>query len=288
MADTPLPLGPSEKSRLDRLLRRVIPSVSRLTYSGLFRRVVNPVSSVATFLFPEFRSLPPAHLRARVGTGNRVLFNHVMFFSSGYWYWMDNFSRQLCSQSSNVVEIGCGCGKIFRPLHDSSEFTGQFVGIDIDREMLAWCRKRFTRPSFRFVESPHANSAYPGQKTGATANGWRVPVEDSSVDFVYSCSLLTHLLEDTVRLYLGESRRMLKRGGFIRMGFFCLDTVEKGFRWSFRHQMGLAFVESPEVPEAAVAYSRDVMQRLVEEAGLEVVEFRLGSSQSEVIARRGV
>ena len=286
----PPPILAYKRSILDPGLRRIVPSISRLTYSPLFRVAINALSWMAALPFPELRRLPPAHLRARVGTGNRILFNHFYYYANSIWYWFDNFSRGLVNLSSSVVEIGCGCGRTLQHLHNTLEFSGTFTGIDIDQEMLDWCQKSFSRPGFRFIKSPHLNSSYSERtlaefsENSTPATRWRVPLDDNSTDFVYSCSLLTHLLEEDVTNYLQESCRILRPASPMRMSFFCVDWVEKGGRWNFTHKMGGAYVESLRVPEAAVAYRHEDILRMCKEAGFARVEFRPSTIQSEVIA----
>lgn len=276
------------RSTWDHLFRARVPSISRLTYSRLFQTILNPLSSVGALLFPEFRQLPPAHLRARVGAGNSLLFNHANFMVSAYWFWLDNFSRKLCDLQSSIMEIGCGCGKTFQHIHDIGEFTGSFVGIDIDSEMLTYCRKHFNRPSFSFIQSNHQNSAYSERQTVGPSTPWHIPLSDECLDFVYSSSLFSHLFELEIMNYLCQSYRLLKPGGAVRMSFFCIESVEKGNRWNFKHRKGNAYIESLKVPEAAVAFEKSIMESFFCKSGFTQIEFRLGTAQSEVIARKPI
>ena len=57
---------------IDRALRKLFPSTSKLTFNPLFRAVMNASDFVPRLIYPEFRTLPPNHLRIRVGVGNRI------------------------------------------------------------------------------------------------------------------------------------------------------------------------------------------------------------------------
>ena len=46
---------------LDRALRKLFPSTSKLTFNPLFRTAVNAFDVVPRMVFPEFRTLPPNH-----------------------------------------------------------------------------------------------------------------------------------------------------------------------------------------------------------------------------------
>ena len=48
---------------LDRALRKLFPSTSKLTFNPVFRAAVNAFDIVPRLVFPEYRALPPNHLR---------------------------------------------------------------------------------------------------------------------------------------------------------------------------------------------------------------------------------
>ena len=110
--------------------------------------------------------------------------------------------------------------------------------------------------------------------------------EPQSKDFVYSISLYSHLLEIEVTDYMQETYRMLRAEGIMYMTFFCIEHVELGRRWTFRHQRGNAYVESAQYPEAAVAYLEDFMVELAKNCGFREVTVAPGKVQSELFARK--
>jgi len=256
---------------LDKVIRRVIPSASRLTYNPLFKAVVDSFDLVPKLFFQELSKIPPNHLRIRVGVGNRFFANHVIYVTGPKDFWMHTFHSGLCRLDSTIVDIGCGCGRYAHPLRDyrfkSERFTGQYVGIDIDEEMLEWCRLNYDSQRFSFHRSNHSSKAYRGASNGNSH--YRLPLESGTADFVFSTSLFTHLLEAQLTDYCQESYRILKPGGYMAMACFSLDHPPPtyGGRHSFRHAMGNAFVESLEVPEAAVAYREAFLFEVVRKAG---------------------
>jgi predicted RNA methylase len=50
----------------------------------------------------------------------------------GSYFWQYFLSRQYSRFNSDVVELGCGCGRIAYPLK-GTWFEGTYVGVDIDR-----------------------------------------------------------------------------------------------------------------------------------------------------------
>jgi SAM-dependent methyltransferase len=253
------------------LIRHVVPSISRLTYNPAVKAFLGLFDVVPRLMFEELRDLPPNYMRVRVGVENRVFANHLIYLERGKDLWLYAFAEGMCGLDSTIVEIGCGCGRRTHHLRDlkvhSERFTGKYVGIDIDEEMLAWCREHFDAQRFQFLSSTHDSRSYVNRS--ATDAYYTVPLEDGSVDFVLATSLLTHLLEEQMTNYFRESARMLKPGCYMAMTCFCLDYRPRTFgdRHTFKHRIGNAYVESLAQPEAAVGYTEAFLFESARRAG---------------------
>src|SRR6266705_233468 len=129
-------------SKYDRVYRRFVPSMAKASYNPLVKIGVDAVSSALSLPFPELRDLPPNHLRIRIGAGNRILNDHLPFIETSSRCWLTFLSRQYCTFRSDVVELGCGCGRVARSLKDDW-FEGTYLGVDIDSEMLEYCQRNF-------------------------------------------------------------------------------------------------------------------------------------------------
>ncbi len=273
-------------TKFDQKLRRIIPSLSLLTYKAPFKLLVNFLDIVPNMLCPQFRKLPPNHLRIRVGVGNNLFSNQLQYMST-HSFWTYCLTEGLVTLRSNIIDIGCGCGRFAHPLRDynfkNSHFSGKYIGVDIDPEPLQWCSENFDTERFRFVHSTHASTSY--QQAGSDAK-YTLPVESETIDFVFSTSLFTHLLEPELRNYYEESFRVLKPGGRIFMYCFCLDypPATMGSRHTFRHEIGNARVESLKVPEAAVAYSESFLMNLALSMGFRSAKIIGLSSQDDLQA----
>jgi SAM-dependent methyltransferase len=238
-------------------LRRWVPSVSRLTYHPLIKRLLDLLDVIPALVYKEFRSLPPNHLRCRVGVSNRLFANQVIHLQKGVTAWMHWLANGWCDIGSDVVEIGVGCGRRAQHIRNidfhGQRYTGSYLGIDIDREALEWCRGHFDE-RFEFVQSNHTSTSYVNDAAGT--GGYRIPRDDASVDFVFGTSVFTHLLEEELVNYLAEGARVLRPGGRMVVSCFCIDLQPSkvGVRHSFRHRVDNAYVESLAQPEAAVAY----------------------------------
>jgi ubiquinone/menaquinone biosynthesis C-methylase UbiE len=263
-----------------KVLRRGIPSAARLTYNPVFKGLVNLFDLIPNHMYPEFATMPPNHLRIRVGLGaglaKAIVANQAFYLIVGKNFWMHSFYEGLCRFDSTIIDIGCGCGRFAHHLRDyrfkSETFTGKYIGIDIDDEMLEWCRRNFDAERFEFHRSTHASKVY--TSGDGTSSYYALPVNDDSVDFVFSTSLFTHLLEDDLKNYCREGFRVLKKGRSMAMYCFCMDYLPHtyGGRHTFSHSIGNARVESLALPEAAVAYDKQFLFDAAREAGFQTVE----------------
>jgi SAM-dependent methyltransferase len=261
-------------------IRRIVPSAARLTYNPVFKAVVDLFDLVPRYLYREFSNIPPNHLRIRVGAApglaKGILANQAYYLTVARDFWMHAFHAELCRLDSTIVDIGCGCGRYAYYLRDykfkSEKFSGKYIGIDVDSEMLNWCREHFDSERFQFFQSTHASKVYLNSERGK--DGYALPLGDGVADLVFSTSLFTHLLEKQLIEYCRESYRVLKPGKHMAMHCFCLDHPPPTFgdRHTFSHKIDNAFVESIALPEAAVAYTKEFLFRIAEETGFQRTE----------------
>jgi SAM-dependent methyltransferase len=286
---TPTGFDPAKHFSFDRVIRKVFPSTSKLTFNPLFKALVNASDIVPRLMYPEFRNLPPNHLRVRIGVGNRIFNNQVHFLVHARDFWMFVFTEGLADAKSTVLDIGSGCGRWAHWLRDYNfrgrRFAGTYIGIDIDPEAIAYCEQHYDRERFRFHHSTHSSASY--NQHGEAAR-YAVPEPDGSVDLVVSNSLLTHVLEAELEDYLRESYRLLRSGGAIMHSHFNLDypPASYGTRHTFQHTIGNARVESMEQPEAAVAYRTDYLFKLCREIGFtncEILHIPGGSQHQPIL-----
>jgi len=267
----------------DRHIRNVFPSVAALSYNPVFAVLADAAAAMFAWLIPEWRQLPPNHLRVRVGVNNRIVRNQTHFINFGSNMWFRWLAHGYAAPDSVVLEIGCGCGRVAWPLR-GNWFQGKYYGIDIDSEMLDWCRKNFDE-RFSFHQTAHASLTYHDRRAGESCY-YELPCADESVDFIYATSLLTHLLEFEMMNYIRESFRVAKPGARVLMYFFSYQAVRKGGRWTFGHRVGNAYVENPALPEAAVAYDSAFIMAAFKSAGFEDVSVTELPVQSLVSCRR--
>lgn len=182
----------------------------------------------------------------------------------------------------SVLDIGCGIGRMAAGL---SRFldpaAGRYVGFDPTRAGIDWCRSAFAdRETFAFHYADIRNELYNPDGMIA-AEDYRFPCDDDSVDLAIATSVFTHLYQDDIRAYIGETARVLKPGGrlfataYLHEGekpigthhvMFDEAAGESGDRW---HMKGAP-------PLAAVCYREDYFRGLA-----------MGASGREPIVRAG-
>lgn len=177
-----------------------------------------------------------------------------------------------------VLDVGCGIGRMARPLSGYLGAEGGYDGFDVNRDGIGWCRRRYARNrNFHFTVADLYNRRYnPG---GAhAASEYRFPYEDETFDFAILASVLTHLLEADAEHYLAEVRRVLRPGGRALTTWFLLE--EESRQLIAAGESGLDFLDpehhvavvSEEIPEEAVAYDEGWVYEQARELDLAVVE----------------
>ena len=142
-----------------------------------------------------------------------------------------------------VLEIGCGVGRLLRPL---SERVARAVGVDLSPEMIERGREYCAgRPNVEL------------RLTEGSLDG----LPDRSFDFVFSHIVFQHLPRKAyVQRYLAEAARVVRPGGILRVQ---VDGRTRQFfrRWIADSWSGVVFS------------GRELARRLASE-GFEVTELR--------------
>jgi len=141
--------------------------------------------------------LPPASLRFRVhGAADATTFLEAgEKCAADIRRTLQSVSLDL-SSFSEILDFGCGCGRVLRWLH--SERSVRFYGVDIDGQAVAWCRAHL--PFAEFVQ----NSIQPP-----------LPFPSETFDLVYGVSVFTHLDERHQNDWLHELSRVTRPGAVI-------------------------------------------------------------------------
>jgi ubiquinone/menaquinone biosynthesis C-methylase UbiE len=133
---------------------------------------------------------------------------------------LKRFPAKANRRAWRALEIGCGPGRLMRPL---SRHFGEIHGVDVSDEMIALGRRRLE-------DIAHAHFH--------TTDGATLPqFADESFDFIYSYAVFQHIpSRDVVLEYMREIRRLLKPGGVFHGQFNGLAPAREADTWS-----GVAF-----------------------------------------------
>lgn len=174
-----------------------------------------------------------------------------------------------------VLDVGCGIGRIARPLAGYLKDGGSYDGFDVAEIAIKWCSRNYgpRHPNFRFRHVEVANGSY--NPAGAqSAETFTFPYEAASFDFVFLTSVFTHMVPAEVRRYIEEIERVLAPGGRCLSTFFLLNDESRALIEAGRSTQSFRDVEppyaivDPENPEAAVAYEEEWALDTLSTAGL--------------------
>jgi SAM-dependent methyltransferase len=196
---------------------------------------------------------------------------------------------------NRILDVGCGTGLLGISSEPFLGHNGRYVGIDVTKEDVEFCRRHYPAPQFEFIHFDVNNPAYAPSQTNAK-RPW--PVESASFDLVTALSVWTHLSEDDALFYFKEISRVLKPDGRAIVTLFLIDdayrsslnaksTEEGRFhmtprdRWVFdRPSYGSDAWRHPKwatVPESAIGVTEIGLDRLIASSGMRLVNHYPGN-----------
>lgn len=276
---------------IDSAVRKAVPSLPPLTRSRLAMLPLDAIDYVSRSFTPDLKVLPPNRLRLRTGVGNRLLGNGRRWLTSGRRFWEEQHGAGRVTCESSIIDLGCGCGRCAIPLKlfglGGKPFRGRYRGLDVDREMLRWCEENLASEHFSFGHVPARSTVYNPSQLAPGRDQRLFDAESDSADFLYAISVFSHLVEEDFLTHLAECRRVLRRGATLLFTTFCMEHVVHGAaeRWSFRHRMGAAYVESLRYPEAATGYELNWILEQAKNAGFVGATISPSASQTCFVFR---
>jgi len=233
----------------------------------------------ASALLAAPEAVPPDALIVPVGGGGAAVYRQIGLEFLSYFV---NLADLLPHQQ--VLDIGCGCGRIAQPLARYLDASGRYEGFDIVPELVLWCQQNITSrwPHFKFQFVRLRNEAY--SDGGARASGYRFPYPEDSFDFVFATSVFTHMLPADVENYTRETSRVLRKGGRALTTFFlltaesmaCMGGPSSSFNFKYPHPSGYRCTNKRN-PEAALAYPEKTVRELFARHGLGIEDVRYGT-----------
>jgi SAM-dependent methyltransferase len=205
--------------------------------------------------------LPPAEMRELIGPLDDSFFDNP----DGRLIHGDDLPREAYDA---VLDIGCGCGRLARKLIQQNPQPREYVGIDLHRGMVNWCRENLAphAPQFRFEHHDVLNI---GLNPGA-GKPTVLPLPESwtgvGFSLVEAISVFTHMVEHQAVHYLYELRRVLRPNGVAATSWFVFDKAEFPMMQDFQNTLFINDVD----PTNAVIFDRGWLRRTANEAGLTV------------------
>ncbi len=116
------------------------------------------------------------------------------------------------SEGERVLDLGCGNGRFYQFLKEKDV---DYVGVDKAEKLIEKARKEYPKAKFK------------------TADALKLPFKDNSFDFVISIAVLHHMPSEKTRLqFLREAKRVLKKGGKLRISVWDLLKTDKRIYFS--------------------------------------------------------
>lgn len=209
--------------------------------------------------------LPPEHMKIIVGLipddfgrVGKMLFDDLLKY--GY-----------PSQEEWMLDLGCGCGRLTRPLASYLSPLAKYVGIDSNAEMVKWCTDNITPvlPNFTFIHMDVKHNKYSPQ--GALLETQALlPINDASISFAVVISLFTHMLREGTEHYLAELARVLWPGAKLYCTYWLSDSDSADAeRVKFPFKSGECKIGNDAMPEDSVLHEKSWLLGLYEKLGFE-------------------
>lgn len=198
-----------------------------------------------------------------------------------------NYFKELgnLKQNHNVLDIGCGIGRMALPLVTYLNQDGAYYGFDIVKEGIDWCKNNITKrhPNFTFKHSDIYNKCY-NPKGSENSLSYTFKYQDSFFDFAFLTSVFTHMMKEDVEHYLQQIHRVLKNDGNCLTTFFLINEESHKLINENKSTQNLkypfddvSFVLNKEIPEYAIGFEEKWLINLLEKYQFEIKGIYYGS-----------
>ena len=166
------------------------------------------------------------------------------------------------NENFQIVDYGCGVGRVAKFL---SKKVKAVYGIDVSKQMLNLA-KDFCKEcsNIEFLKS----------------DGIKIPLENDSIDFVYSLLVLQHVEKEDAYLILKEMNRILKSGCKIYLSF--PDLTSEAYWKNFE---GYANNPQTRSPAKARMYTIPEVKIMMEKVGFKILEITDHNSKESTITK---
>lgn len=182
-----------------------------------------------------------------------------------------------------VLEVGCGVGRDAIQLANILSDKGKYVGFDIIKPSIDWCKQNITKKHKNFTFHYYDIKSQIHNSEGTiTTRDIKLPAKDGTVDRIFLHSVFTHMYEKDIIHYLKEFRRVLKPDGLVIASFFvlddkALDLASKGKGKKHRHPLSFeykygkgTYINDKDYPEGAIGFTPKKLQSILRKGGISI------------------
>jgi SAM-dependent methyltransferase len=177
--------------------------------------------------------------------------------------------------SSDVIEVGCGLGRLAYELASYLDDDATYIGFDIAPAAIEWLQTSYAPrlPGFRFDLLRVHNERYqPDEDIGPERV--RFPYPDGAADVACAFEVFMHVSPEGVRNYLAEMARVLRPGGVAVVTFMAIYPDEHEPRHAGRPFVQIAdgvYTRFPDRTSTSMGYDVALVRSMLDDAGLEEV-----------------
>jgi len=208
--------------------------------------------------------MPPMELREMVGPTEDPAYDNP----TGKLIWGDLDYGPLDPGEAyrRVFDFGCGCGREARQLLLQKQPPQSYVGVDISRKMIKWCKKNLGGKDVTF----HHHDVWHAIYAPENRRNRMLPIQQHGRDFtlVNAHSVFTHLVEDETRFYLNEIREMLAERALLRTTWFFFN---RDWFPPLAPQHHCLYIDC-EIPTRAVYFDWQFFVELMKEMGFRILD----------------
>jgi len=159
--------------------------------------------------------------------------------------------------ATRLLDIGCGYGRLPHALR-RRRFRGSYLGIDVQRPHIRWCRRHLATASVRFEHVDLRNERYNRRGRSSVAD---LDLGGERFDVICAFSLFTHMWPDDVDAYLRFAAGALAPNGRLIATVFLIEDHWRSLKERGRVRLTLPYeraeycrYESEDDPLHVVAY----------------------------------
>jgi SAM-dependent methyltransferase len=168
-----------------------------------------------------------------------------------------------------VFDFGCGCGRIARQLLQQRILPPRYVGIDLHKGMIEWCKQNL-QPLNSGFEFYHHDVYNAGLNPKGLEKIQVFPVKDETITLFIAWSVFTHVIQSAAEFYLKELARVLHPSGIACTTWFLFEKKYFPMMQEFQNALFINDID----PTNAVIFDKNWLRSITKNAGLTISRVR--------------